>query len=160
MASSLNLQNAEPINLLERTTKAYEALSADEKLGLLWVIYDNMGGSITPAAPGAADVQFTKTLLDEVRSMNSEAQLNFMRDLVDRRGTDHTQRYVAYTNDNKLVFWYELAELMRTGDVIPVPEGYQLSAAAARVFNDVVTLDFNEQITLLRHTVLEMGPES
>lgn len=33
---------------------AFNRLSTDEKLGLLWVIYDNMGGSITPAATGVA----------------------------------------------------------------------------------------------------------
>jgi hypothetical protein len=31
---------------------AFKGLTIDEQLGLLWVLYDNMGRSITTAAPG------------------------------------------------------------------------------------------------------------
>ncbi|NEO51611.1 MAG: hypothetical protein F6K55_49080 [Moorea sp. SIO4A3] len=35
--------------------EAIESLSIDDQLGLLWVLYDNMGGLVTPAAPGATE---------------------------------------------------------------------------------------------------------
>ena len=142
----------------EKVVTNFRQLSTDEKLGVLWVIYENMGGSITPAAPGAANPQFTQTLLDRVKEMKPEQQLDFMRDLVNRTSTEDTQQYKGFTDDNKLVFWYQLAVLMSEGEVIPVPDNYSPSAAASQVFNEVVALDFNSQITVLREAVIEMGP--
>ncbi len=44
-------------------------LSTDEKLGLFWVIYENLGGAITPAAPGAARMEFTQGLFEKVKAL-------------------------------------------------------------------------------------------
>ena len=150
------------INTLTQNTEevaaGFQQLSTDEKLGLLWVIYENMDGAITPAAPGAASPQFTQKLLEQVKVMTPEQQLDFMRDLVNRNSTEHTQQYKGFTKDNKLVFWYQLAVLMTKGEVIPVPADYSTSADASRLFNAVVRLDFNSQITVLRDAVMAMGP--
>ncbi len=136
---------------------AFEALTTDEKLGLLWVLYDNMGGSVTPAAPGAAEEQFTQSLLDEVKGMEESQQMAFMRNLVDHKGTDATEAYSAFADDNKLLFWYQLAEAMAAGEVIPVPDDYEMSGATSQAFSKVTALDFNQQITLLRYCVVDMG---
>ncbi len=145
---------------IENVMTAFEQLTVDEQLGLLWVVYDNMGGQITPAAPGAADEQFTQNLLDRVIAMEPDSQLAFMRDLIRRTDTESTREYSSFTNDNKLVFWYRLADLMRSGEVIQMPEGYQLPTNAATVFNSITSLSFNEQITVLRQAVVDMGPRS
>ncbi len=136
---------------------AFGALTTDEKLGLLWVLYDNMGSSVTPAAPGAAGEQFTKRLLDEVTAMDESAQMGFMRDLVDHKSTEQTKAYSAFTEDNKLAFWYELAEGMAAGKIIQVPDDYEMSGATSQAFSAVTALDFNQQITLLRYAVIDMG---
>ncbi|MCM1983227.1 orange carotenoid protein N-terminal domain-containing protein [Lyngbya confervoides] len=158
MVSGSDITQANLANAVEETLTGYRSLNADEKLGLLWMVYTNMGSAVTPAAPGAADEQMTQQLLGEIEKMDHDQQLQFMRDLVNRMDTPLTGRYGSFTKDNKLVFWYQLAEGMRTGSVVPVPEQYTLPTGAATVLNQIVTLDFNEQITLLRHAVLEMGP--
>lgn len=142
----------------EQTVAKFRQLSTDDKLGLLWVIYENMGDSITPAAPGAANPQFTQNLLGQIKEMDQQQQLGFMRDLIENTRTEYTQQYAGYTNDNKLLFWYELAVLMTEGEVIPVPDGYSLTNPAAKLFNTISTLDFNSQLTVLRDAVVEMGP--
>ena len=136
---------------------AFDALTTDEKLGLLWVMYENMGGSITPAAPGAAETQFTRSLFEQVQGLETSDQLAFMRDLVENKSTDLTESYSNFSDDNKLVFWYQLAEGMAAGTVIPVPDDYKLSGAASKVFSATTALPFNEQITLLRYAVVDMG---
>jgi hypothetical protein len=140
------LQNAETTN--QETTNQerpelsnIQGLSTDDQLGLLWVLYEHMGESITPAAPGAADEQFTQRLLEDVKAMEQADQLTFMR----------------YSENNKLLFWYELAEEMAAGTVVPVPDDYELSSSASEVFNALAALDFNAQITVLRHAALNMG---
>jgi len=136
---------------------AFESLTTDEKLGLLWVVYKNMGGSITPAAPGAAPGEFTQLLLGKVKAMEDAEQMAFMRDLVEKNKTEETEAYSAYGEDNKLLFWYQLSEGMAAGEVIQVPDDYELSGAASQVFGKLTQLDFNQQITLLRHAVIGMG---
>lgn len=135
----------------------YSALTTDDKLGLLWVLYENMGGSITPAAPGAAEPQFTQSLLGDVKAMEQSDQLAFMRDLVERKKTDKTEAYSSFTENNRLVFWYELSQGMTNGEIVPVPDDYELPSSAAQSFNDIAALDFEQQITLLRHAVVAMG---
>ena len=136
---------------------AFSGLATDDQLGLLWVIYQNMGRAITPAAPGAARLQFAEGLLAEVRAMTSADQLQFMRDLVDRKSTSATRAYGLLTNNTKLAFWFQLAEDMSAGTVIAVPAYYKLSETAMAVFGQISQLDFNQQITVLRQAVVGMG---
>ncbi len=138
--------------------KAIESLSIDDQLGLLWVLYENMGGLVTPAAPGATErIKLAGGLIYEVANLSHEEQLQVMRDLVARVSTPITRAYGLLSSNNKLAFWYQLAEWMRSGEVIPTPEGYQLSAPATAVFNKVVRLEFNQQIAVLRLVVGKMG---
>ena len=136
---------------------AFKGLTVDEQLGLLWVIYENMGRSITPAAPGAARLQFAEGLLADVKAMSPQEQLQFMRDLVANKNTPLTRSYGVLSNNTKLAFWYQLAEAMRTGEVIHVPSFYKLSQSAMAVFGQISGLEFNQQITVLRQAVVNMG---
>lgn len=136
---------------------AFKGLSTDEQLGLLWVLYENMGRSITPAAPGAARLQFAEGLLAQVKALPHQDQLQFMRDLVNQTNTPLTRAYGVLTNNTKLAFWYQLAEDMGTGTVIPVPSYYKLGAEGQAVFGQLSTLDFNQQITVMRQVVVTMG---
>ncbi|MBK4731470.1 Orange carotenoid protein [Oxynema sp. CENA135] len=139
------------------TLAEYERLSTDDKLGLLWVIYENLGGAITPAAPGAARMQFAEGLLNQIREMPFEAQLQAMRDLVEKVNNPISRAYGVLSNNNKLAFWFQLAEWMKSGEVIPVPANYSLSPRASAVFNRITLLDFNQQITVLRKAATDMG---
>lgn len=146
-----------PGNLVAATIASIQQLSTDEQLGLLWTLYKNMGRSITPAAPGAARLQFAEGLLEQVKAMPQQAQLQFMRDLVNRKNTPETRSYGVLSSNTKLAFWYQLAVLMDEGTVIPVPSFYQLSDAATRLFGQISTLEFGQQITVMRQVVVGMG---
>lgn len=135
----------------------FNCLSVDDKLGLLWFIYTETGRSITPAAPGAARLQLAEGLLNQVKALSFDEQLQFMRDLVANVDTPLTRAYGVLSPNTKLAFWYQLAELMRQGLVVPVPAGYRLSRDADRVFEAIKALDFGQQITVLRNAVVAMG---
>ena len=89
--------------------------------------------------------------------MEFSAQLDAMRDLAKSENTSISRAYGAFTPNNKLAFWYMLAEGMTTGSVIPVPDYYKLSSDANRLFNRLTLLEFNQQITFLRQCVINMG---
>jgi hypothetical protein len=156
-ASTSNLSINPLINGVATVTQQIKTLSVDDQLGLLWVIYTEIGRSITPAAPGAARLQFAEGLLNQVKAMTPEQQLTFMRNLVNQVSTPQTRAYGVLTNNTKLAFWYQLAELMEKGEVIPVPVGYTLSQSANLALMALQKLDFNQQITVLRNAVVDMG---
>ncbi|MEM1253236.1 MAG: orange carotenoid protein N-terminal domain-containing protein [Cyanobacteria bacterium P01_H01_bin.21] len=136
----------------------FNRLSTDEKLGVLWFIYEEMGrGAVTPAATGAARLQFAEGLLEQVRALSPNEQLTFMRDLVNQARTPMARAYGVLTNNTKLAFWYQLAEMMKSGEVIDVPSNYKLSRSSSDVYSRILALDFGQQITVLRQAVVGMG---
>ncbi|OKH23467.1 Orange carotenoid protein [Hydrococcus rivularis NIES-593] len=139
------------------TTAGYQRLGVDDKLGLLWFAYTQMGRSITPAAPGAARLQFAEGLLNQIKQMSYDEQLQVMRDLVRKVSTPITRSYGVLSINTKLAFWYQLAELMKEGVVVPVPANYQMSREASEVLAAIERLDFSQQITVLRNAVADMG---
>jgi hypothetical protein len=151
------LFNPQLKSAVQETTDLFNGLSVDDKLGLLWFIYTETGRSITPAAPGAARLQFAEGLLNQIQSMPQADQLRVMRDLVSKVGNPISRAYGVLSANTKLAFWYQLAEFMREGTVVPVPTGYQLSRDADRTFASIKALDFGQQITVLRKIVVDMG---
>jgi hypothetical protein len=132
-------------------------LSVDDQLALLWYVYTSMGSDITSAAPGAARLQLAEGLMNQVRHMPFNEQLTFMRDLINNRSTAETRSYGVLSANTKLAFWYQLAEWMREGVVIPMPVDYVSSADAQKVLIDLKVLDKGQQITALRKLVVDMG---
>ena len=150
-------QSTVSFDAVESALMAFNRLTTNDKLGLLWEIYKNMGKSVTPAAVGAARMQFAQGLLEQVKGLSHDEQLRFMGDLVNQAQTPMTRAYGVLTNNTKLAFWYQLAELMQRGVVVPVPDGYTLSRDALVVSSTIVSLEFGQQIAVLRRIVIPMG---
>ena len=144
-------------NAVPATTTLFRTLGVDDQLAVLWFIYTEMGKSITPAAPGAARLQFAEGLLEQVKQLSHADQLQFMRDLVNKTSTPLTRAYGVLGTNTKLAFWFVLAELMRSGEVVPMPNGYQLARDGRKVLDAVRQLDMSQQITVLRNAVVNMG---
>ena len=157
MTYTVSATKSTTLTAVPTTIAAFKSLATDDQLGLLWTLYKNMGRAITPAAPGAARLQFAEGLLQQVQAMSQQAQLQFMRDLVNKKNTPETRAYGVLTNNTKLAFWYQLAVLMDEGKVIPVPSYYKMSAAAVEVFGRISKLEFGQQITIMRQSVVDMG---
>ena len=142
------------------TIALFEKLGVDDKLALLWYAYTEMGRSITPAAVGAARLQFAEGLLQQIRQMSQAEQLQVMRDLANHADTPFSRTYGFFSVNTKLAFWYELGELMKQGIVAPVPAGYQMTSDVKAVLDTIKQLDAGQQITVLRNAVVDMGLES
>jgi hypothetical protein len=139
------------------TVARFNQLSAEDQLALIWFAYLEMGKSITIAAPGAANMQFAENTLNEIRQMSFQEQSQVMCDLANRADTPICRTYAIWSSNIKLGFWYQLGEWMDEGIVAPIPEGYELSANAAAVFQAICNLESGQQITVLRNAVVDMG---
>lgn len=152
-----NVMISAPQETVDATIRDFKQLSTDDQLAALWFIYRQTGKSITPAAPGAARLQLAEGLLNQVKEMTHQEQLQFMRHLVENVNTSATRAYGVLSANTKLAFWYRLAQWMEEGTVIPMPTGYRMSEAATRIIAKIEGLDFNQQITILRRVVVDMG---
>jgi len=139
--------------------KAFEALATDHQLALFYFIYKEMGGSITPAAPGASNVSpaIADGLFNQVKDLSNDEQLQLQRDLIEKKDTELSRQYGGLGETTKLLFWYLLAQGMDSSDIIPLPSGYELPSAAADLLTQIKTIDFQKQITFFRDIVAPMG---
>lgn len=139
------------------TIARFAQLSAEDQLALIWFAYLEMGSSITPAATGAANMQFAEQTLNDIQQMTPQQQSQTMCDLANRADTPICRTYAVWSPNIKLGFWYQLGEGMKSGTIAPIPEGYRLSANAAAVLQAIRNLDPGQQITVLRNAVVDMG---
>ncbi|HEY9727243.1 MAG TPA: orange carotenoid protein N-terminal domain-containing protein [Chroococcales cyanobacterium] len=140
----------------QKVAEAFDALGTDEKLALLYYVYEKMGDSITPAAPTAANPEVAPRLLGEFFELSDDKQLAVMREIANREDTELSRAYGALTENNQLVVWYAWAVAM--GDtVVDIPNDYQPAQAINNVLSRIEGLDFEGQISLLREVVGNMG---
>lgn len=146
-------------NTASDLVEAFQGLDADTQLALFYFIYKEMGGAVTPAAPGASTVSpaIAEGLFNQVKDLPREEQLNVQRDLIARRNTQLTREYGAVGDTTKLLFWYLLSQGMDNGTIIPMPADYQLAQEAQQLLDRVKAMEFEQQITFFRNYVAPMG---
>lgn len=145
--------------LSESTRSAFEAyakLGTDEKLALLYFIYEAMGEEITPAAPTAADPSLAPTLLGDFYELSQDRQLEVMREIVNCQDTEYSRAYGGLTANNQLLVWFAWAQAMGE-TVVDLPDGYEASQPVSRLLDQLEQLEFQEQISVLREMATQMG---
>ena len=149
---------------IRKHAEAFQRLDVDQQLALFYFIYKEMGGAVTPAAPGASTVstEVAESLFNQVKDMSHEEQLQLQRDLITNRNSLIAREYGSLSDTTKLLFWYRLAQGMDSGTIIPLPANYQLSSEGQNLLEQIKGLEFQKQITLFRDIVSPMGvdPES
>ncbi len=153
-------QNVDPSEYLgepiQKAISDFNGLQTDDKLALLYYIYKKMGDSITPAAPAAAEPELAPVLLGNFYNLSHQDQLQAMRDIVNRTDSEYSRDYGALKENNQLLVWYVWAAGM--GDtVVGMPEGYELSEAINTQLHQIESLEFEQQMSMLRELASQMG---
>ncbi len=143
-------------NDTQNIVQTINGLGTDEKLALLYFVYEKMGDSITPAAPAAAEPELAPVLLNDFYNLSDDEQLNIMRAIVNRSDTPYSRAYGALTANNQLVVWYAWAIGMGE-KIVDIPEGYEATEAVNGVLVKIEGLDFEQQISVLRDVANNMG---
>lgn len=157
MISSQNpIQSQALSDKTQKVVQAFEGLGTDEKLALLYFIYEKMGESITPAAPAATEPELAPLLMGDFYQLSHEAQLEVMREIVSCQDTEYSRAYGALKENNQLMVWFAWAQGM--GDtVVDMPQGYKVTQAINEALSQIEGLDFDEQISVLRTVASNMG---
>ncbi|MBH8552960.1 Orange carotenoid protein [Nostocaceae cyanobacterium CENA357] len=147
---------------IRESVQSWQNLDVDQQLALFWFIYEEVGNSITPAAPNASTVspEIAEGLFNQVKELTHEEQLQIQRDLINKVDTQISREYGSLSDTTKLLFWYRLAQGMENSTIIPMPSDYQLSSEAETLFNNIKALPFDKQLNLFRDYVSPMGAEA
>ena len=140
----------------QKVVQAFESLDTDAKLAWFYIVYKKMGDSITPAAPAGSDPQLAPILLGDYYELSDDRQLAIMRQLVNREDSDYSRAYGALKENNQLMVWYAWAQGMGN-TVVGMPEDYQATPAINDLVSEIEGLDFDEQMSLFRTIVSNMG---
>ena len=144
-------------DLVPKTVEAFDQLSAEDQLALIWFVHTEMGKTVTVAAPGATSMVIAQGILEQIKQMPSAAQTQVMCDLANRADTPICRSYASFSMNLKLGFWNQLGEWMKQGLVAPIPPGYELSTQAKAVLQAIRDAEPGQQITILRNAVVGMG---
>lgn len=140
----------------QNAVEVFEKLGTDEKLAVLYFVYEEMGKSITQAAPSATDPELAPMLMGDYFELSDDRQLEIMREIVKGEDTEYSRAYGALKENNQLMVWFAWAQAM--GDtVVDMPQGYQMNKGGNDWLNQIKGLDFEEQITVLRAIAANMG---
>lgn len=157
MVSSQNPIKSQALsNETQKVVQAFEALGTDEKLALLYFIYEKMGESITPAAPTATEPELAPLLMGDFYRLSHDEQLGVMRQIVNREDSEYSRAYGALKENNQLMVWFAWAQGM--GDtVVGMPQSYKATQPINDALSQIEGLDFDEQISVLRTAASNMG---
>ena len=155
-----SVQNTDKSQARSETTQsaveAFEKLGTDEKLALLYFVYEEMGKSITQAAPSATDPELAPMLMGDYFDLSDDRQLEIMREIVNGEDTEYSRAYGALKENNQLMVWFAWAQGMGES-VVDMPQGYQINQGGKDQLEQLKGLDFEEQITVLRTIAGNMG---
>ena len=85
--------------------------------------------------------------------MSPKDQLQVQKDLIIGKDGSEFQIYKEYSSNQKLFFWYRLATEMEKGNVVQVPDDYQLSPDARQLLDSVMELEFSQQLVFIKDVV-------
>lgn len=145
----------------DQAVAKFTQFSVDEQLALLWFVYEKMGGSVTPGAPGASTASpgIAEGFFNQVKEKSYDEQLQIMRDIAQGNSTEFSREYGSLSATTKLDFWLLLAQGMDEKTIIPMPENYQVSQEGNAWLGELEGLEFQQQITVLRSIASNMGAE-
>ena len=140
---------------VEKKVYHLHSLGIDEQLAVLWYVYqDFVKDNITPEAERPdEDLEKSEGLIEKIMQTSPEDQLQSQKDLIIGKDGEYFQIYQEYSSNQKLFFWYRLAEQMEQGNAIQVPDDYQLSPDAQQLLNSIKELEFSQQLVFIKDAV-------
>lgn len=77
----------------------------------------------------------------------------FQKELIIGKENTQFSTYKGYSSNQKLFFWYSLAREMEQGNVVRVPNDYQLSPDAQQLLEAVMELEFSQKLVFIKDVV-------
>lgn len=143
-------------NATQQALEAFRKFDVDTQLALLWYGYLDIKDELNPG-PGPSVTQPAQALYDQIQQLSQEEQLQAQRDIAACAGTPISQAYTALASSAQLELWLLLGQGMEQGNIIQVPESYNLPENTKDFVNNIKGLSFEQRINFSRSAVAQMG---
>lgn len=139
----------------EEKISQFQSFSGDDLLAVLWFLYqDLIKDKVTPEAERKDEnLEQSNSLIESIKSMSKEDQLQVQKDILAGSDREEFSTYQAYSSNQKLFFWYQLATEMEQGSVVEYPSDYQLSNQGQELLKSLKIIGFDQQLTFIRDAV-------
>lgn len=144
-----------PRHALSNYVEKFQACGADDKLAILWRIYNHIGEERIENPDNNKESDSSLELYGKLKDRSEEEQLQFMRDVVSKESNDLTNEYSQLSDTTKIATWYRLGQGMTDNAVVQMPDDYSLSGEAKEIADNIGSISFEQCYIFMRDVLLE-----
>ncbi|MBE8997416.1 Orange carotenoid-binding protein [Nostoc sp. LEGE 12447] len=144
------------VNFLEQSVSKFQRLDADDRLTVLALLYTEICDEIPSLCLNNVPNENTANLVAQIQKLPQAEQLFALRQLLNkdevRETAIPTEEYALMNADDKLGFWYQLAQNLGTS-IIGVPNDYIPSEKATEVVDLLHTPNIEDLVTFFKRVL-------
>ncbi|MHC5936673.1 orange carotenoid protein N-terminal domain-containing protein [Nostoc sp.] len=144
------------INFLEQSVTKFQNLDIDDRLTVLALLYTEIADAIPALCLNNVPNEKSANLVAQIQNLPQAEQLFALRQLLNQEEVGETpistQEYASISVEDKLAFWYQLAQNLGT-TIIGVPNDYIPSEKATEVLDLLHTPNIEDLVTFFKRVL-------
>ncbi|MDZ8226200.1 orange carotenoid protein N-terminal domain-containing protein [Nostoc sp. ChiVER01] len=144
------------VNFLEQSVSKFQSLDTDDRLSVLALLYTEISDEIPAIALNDVCNEKTGNLVAQIQNLPQQEQVSALRQLLNQGEAGETaiptQEYTSMSADDKLAFWYHLAQNLGT-TIIGIPNDYIPSEKATEVIDLLHTPNLEDLVTFFKRVL-------
>ena len=144
------------VNFLEQSVSKFQSLDADDRLTVLALLYTEICDAIPSLCLNNVPNENTANLVAQIQNLPQTEQLSALRQLLNQDEVGETgiptEEYASLSAEDKLGFWYQLAQNLGTS-IIGVPNDYIPSEKATEVLDLLHTPNIEDLVTFFKQVL-------
>ncbi|MBN3871245.1 orange carotenoid protein N-terminal domain-containing protein [Nostoc sp. JL33] len=144
------------VNFLEQSVTKFQSLDIDDRLTVLALLYTEITDEIPALCLNNVPNENSANLVAQIQNLPQAEQLSALRQLLNPDEVGETpiptQEYTSISVEDKLAFWYQLAQNLGT-TIIGVPNDYIPSEKATEVLDLLHTPNIDDLVTFFKRVL-------
>ncbi|MBW4451746.1 MAG: Orange carotenoid-binding protein [Nostoc indistinguendum CM1-VF10] len=144
------------VNFLEQSVAKFKNLDTDDRLTVLSLLYTEISDEIPAIALNDVPNEKTANLVAQIQNLPQQEQVSGLRQLLNQDEVGETaipaEEYASMNVDDKLAFWYQLAQNLGT-TIIGIPDDYIPSEKATEVVDLLDTPNIEDLVTFFKQVL-------
>ncbi|WP_346292193.1 orange carotenoid protein N-terminal domain-containing protein [Sphaerothrix gracilis] len=141
---------------VKQSLDLFQKFDTDTQLALLWYGYLDIKEQLSPAPAHSAE-DMGSVAYNRIKTMSKDDQLQAQREIANHADTPISREYGALSSSGKLELWLLLAQGIESGEIIAVPNDYELPSETNEFVEHIKSLDFEQRVNFTRSAVDKMG---
>ncbi|PHM06997.1 orange carotenoid protein N-terminal domain-containing protein [Nostoc sp. 'Peltigera malacea cyanobiont' DB3992] len=144
------------VNFLEQSVTKFQSLDIDDRLTVLALLYTEITDEIPALCLNNVPNENSANLVAQIQNLPQSEQLLALRQLLNPDEVGETaiptQEYTSISVEDKLAFWYQLAQNLGT-TIIGVPNDYIPSEKATEVLDLLHIPNIDDLVTFFKRVL-------